>query len=255
MENVINSANPPTDENRKKLDALFSSLKQAISKESNSELQSEFNLQVQNTFVKAIKEGKAPWLNEQDGSNLAPYNPATGQKFQKFNRLLLDVNQSLMGSKDPRWLPAAYLYENNFLIKKGSNPVTISYAHKKKDNTFATSFVKMYNGSQIENMPELQIDSVSNSPVKTYHPETLHPKDTLRADIANYTHAQDAKAPFQPKGKGRTDEVAKFLESSKSGTIFYIARDAQITAEKMMSARSEKSNSKVRETQSEIEIN
>lgn len=226
----------PIDAGKEKLNESLASLQAHIKQDTNKEWQSNFNEQVKKTFVAAIKEGKAPWLKENSGTTLPAHNPINGQVYKKFNRIWLDVNQAMMNSNDSRWIPAKTLYQEDLQVKNDAKPVVITFARQNEDGGYDTKFLKVYNGKDIENFPpHIERTPNQDTPIKTYKPISMHPKDTLRADIVNYLNAQDQAAPFIPKGNSRTNQVADFLQNAKSGAIFHIARDAETTSEKFQS--------------------
>lgn len=225
------------DPGKDKLNESLLNLKSHLNEEVKKERLSDFNEIVKKTFIEAIKTQKAPWLMANDGTQLPAHNPVKGTVFQKFNKIWLELNQSMMNSTDSRWITSREIYEHNFELKKDSNPVTITYAKKDKSGSYYTIYEQVYNGKDIVNLPPQVIkEQKQNTPIKTYHPYSMHPEDTLRADIVNYLNAQEKNAPFIPKGTSRIEQVAEFLSNSKNGVAFYVSKDATAISEKFLSS-------------------
>lgn len=123
--------------------------KKTLTKEERQQKQDEYEREVADLFIKAIKENKAPWTKPwEPGVNVLDYNMFNMTKggkqnnhYKGINGLICELNRSFfLHSDDPRWCTVANLMEHNksiedtretLWIKKGEKGTTIRFFEKK----------------------------------------------------------------------------------------------------------------------------
>ena len=132
---------------------------------------------VANQIIESLKQGTAPWLKPwEPGVGQIPFNPVTGKRYRGINALCLMLNQT----EDNRWLTYKQAQSIDAQVKKGEKGTTVQY-WKFFDEKIKTDdsgnpvldeqgkplkvqvnlerpkvfYARVFNASQIENMPEL----------------------------------------------------------------------------------------------------
>ena len=218
-----------------KMNESFTSLAASIKERSTEERKNEFQENVRETIVTAIKNRRAPWQKENDGKIPAPYNPISGERYQKFTRVWLDLNRELIGSEDPRWLSMSAMKKNNLYPKEGSKSVIITYPKKDENGEYQNSYVHMFNGSQVKDMPPLEMPEEERSrlPSPPAYRSSYHaPQETLKTELVNYMNAQNTHNEYHPATQN-VDPVVAYFETRQAGAIFYTVKDADTISGRM----------------------
>lgn len=225
------------DNKKEQLNAIITSLINEEKQINQKSKQEAFAEKVKQTVSTMIKAGTAPWLVPHAGKESIPYNPVTGYEYSGFNALWLKIAQSGLHSKDARWMTFTDAQKNNLRIKSGEKATQICYSQKDMNGNWQNKFISVFNGTQIKDIPEQENNIPAHKEFKTdtYRPNSLHPKETVRADLVNYMSSIYEGKPFEPKGLNRAEAVATFLDNSKSGTFFFIVKDAATTYRTMVS--------------------
>jgi hypothetical protein len=135
--------------------------------------------------------------------------------------------QSELGSTDSRWLSFYEIQDEHLLIKKNERATKLLYFKAQEDGSKRLKITNLFNGSQIEGMPPYERIVQSDPPTRLYHPASLHPRNTLKADLVNYMASLREQKPFDPKGVARTGIVAEYLENAGNGVFYFVSREAE----------------------------
>jgi hypothetical protein len=214
------------DEKRERLNEALQNLESALNAGGDEQKLREYTEQVKNKTVSMIKDGTAPWLLPHDGTDDIPFNPVTGYTYNGFDLIWLKMAQNELGSKDPRWLSFYEIQKEHLIIKKNERATKLLYFKTQEDGSKKLKITNLFNGSQIEGMPAYERPVQNNPRTRLYHPASLHPRNTLKADLVNYIASLKEQKPFEPKGAARAGIVAEYLESSGNGVFYFVSREA-----------------------------
>lgn len=132
----------------------------------------------------ALKNNELPWHQPwANGPLEAPYNPVSSAQYQNTNRLTLLIASNVMGLNDPRWMTFNQAKEKGWFVKKGSVGTKLYFAHWvdpqtnkqinaeylkdksteqiekiQKRKVIKTKGFTVFNGSQINGIPEYEFD-------------------------------------------------------------------------------------------------
>lgn len=160
------------------------------------------------SIVDALKNGTAPWIKPWSPDNSAvPHNPVTGTRYKGVNFLYL----SMKGKSDPRWVTFKQAQKKEWQVKKGSKGTTVQFWQFEKDKKIinddgktVTERVKLerpllrhyyvFNGSDIEGMPELAVDPKVNNEWERHE----RAENILQQSNAKIEHISGDKAAYYP---------------------------------------------------------
>jgi hypothetical protein len=216
------------DEKRERLNNALQNLESTLSANAGGDGKklSDYTELVKDKAVSMIKNGTAPWLLPHTGTEDIPFNPVTGYTYNGFDLIWLKMAQNDLGSKDPRWLSFYEIQNEQLLIKKYEKATKLLYFKAQDDGVKKLKIINLFNGSQIEDMPAYE-RPVRDSPLtRLYYPTSLHPRNTLKADLVNYIASLKEQKSFDPKGATRAGIVAEYLESAGNGVFYFVSREA-----------------------------
>ena len=142
----------------------------------NSKLQKthrDYRQEQTDALISAIESGTAPWQRPfLPGTERRPFNFISGKAYRGGNALLLSITSQIEFGGDPRWMTFNQASERGMRIKPGSKGSIVEYwqfekleevigeggekkrEYVKLDSPFVRRSV-IFNGQQIEGMPEL----------------------------------------------------------------------------------------------------
>ncbi len=160
------------------------------------------------SIIGALKDGTAPWIKPWTPDNsVVPHNPVTGTRYKGVNFLYLTMQRK----PDPRWVTFKQAQAKGWQVKRGSKGSTVQFWQfekdiktKDSDGKTVTERVKLerpllrhyyvFNGSDIEGMPELAVDpKVNNEWERQDRAENI-----LRKSGAEIEHISGDKAVYYP---------------------------------------------------------
>jgi antirestriction protein ArdC len=175
---------------------------------------------VSEKIIEAIEAGTAPWMRKWKGSELygrSPYNGASDKPYKGINAVNLMITANALGYSDPRWLTYKQAQSIDAQVRKGERGTVIQYwkfeerrdvvddngkpvldeKGKPKKETVKLENPKVYfstvfNAEQIENMPELKLES----PLDFKPNETA--ENVLRNSGAEIEHKAGMSAYYMP---------------------------------------------------------
>lgn len=174
-----------------------------------------FHEQVAENLIKQLKKGTAPWQKPwKPGDPLTglPHNPTTGNRYKGINALQL-MSQPYL---DTRWLTYKQAEGQGAQVRKGEKSTLIQYWKftderlKKNENGSPVMdsegkpvkiqvklerprvfYASVFNGEQIDNLPELIIDPPHWNPIE-------HAEEILQASNAKIQHGEHNRAFYRP---------------------------------------------------------
>lgn len=220
------------DPQKEKINSQLEHLKHAAQKKekiyASQDKFEAFKDTIQKTVINMVRNKTAPWLIAHDGNRTLSYFPTNGYIPQGISQLWFKLRETQLQSDDPRWFSRKEIFDNGIRIKSGQKATVISF---KSDEEIKHCFY--WNASQLNVSKYEKNFAINKKSSDIYYPESLHPRDTLRADLSNWFNSLKNHTPYSPKGLNRTEQVSVFLNQAKSGTIFFIARDASQTSMKI----------------------
>lgn len=245
----INPSKPTVDTTREALNASFKRLIGQAKKNEKSEKETDnieaFKTLIKDSVVSHLNARTAPWLKSHDGKEEKSFFPSNNYTPSGITAIWLKMQEQQLGTNDPRWYSHSDIVKANKVdgkirIKPHESGTVMSF---KDGDTVRYSYY--FNASQLTGVPPYipQYEKSEQNP-SLYHPQkvnnTFHPKETLRSDLTNWFNSLETHTPFTPHGLNRVQDVSKFLENSKGGTFFFIAKDASATSQKMLQTNKEK---------------
>lgn len=162
--------------------------------------------EITDSIIAALEKGVAPWQKPwQAGAFEMPMNPTTGKPYRGGNALHLMVTGMRNGFEDPRWITYRQAQENGWQVRKGGKGTQIEFWQFPKDQSegreepragapehardrFIYRVYTVFNGSQIEGMPE-------DSPRVRHEWEILHAAEAILENSgARILHDQPDRA-------------------------------------------------------------
>ncbi len=135
-------------------------------------------------FIGCLNRGEIPWYQ-----GFVPlqtsFNPVTNTTYKNSNKFILYLHEVIHKYNDPRWMTYNQAKEKGYSIKKGSKGVHVEYwslydtknrkaiskaealeivkqdEQRKKDITYISRVYTVFNGTQIEGIPEYK-HNISN---------------------------------------------------------------------------------------------
>ncbi len=205
--------------------------------QSDSERIEAFKKKVQTTVIKLVKTGEAPWLKQHDGNIEFSFFPESNYVPVGFTAAWLKIREQELHSQDPRWYSRKDIFGNGYRIKHNEKATAMCF-----QGTENVKYNYYWNASQLTGiLPYEKKFAITEEKVATYYPQasgfgkdrTYYPHETLRADLTNWFNSLNAHAPYEPRGLNRTLQVTEYLEKSKSGTFFFVAKEASDTSKKL----------------------
>lgn len=136
----------------------------------------EYREKIAEAFIKSLDEEPKEWKQQWRTVNQSPRNPVSNTVYRGVNRLWLGYVQWCMGSDDPRWCTFKQASDKGWHIRKGEKATVIErwnpydkeakksitwkeyYDREDKENlTMYAKYFYVFNGSQIDGMPELEL--------------------------------------------------------------------------------------------------
>lgn len=178
-------------------------------------LKKSYYAQVAESLIMQLKQGTAPWQKPwQAGDPLLsfPHNPTTGKRYRGINALYLMSKRRI----DPRWMTYKQAANMGAQVRKGEKSTTIQYwkfteEHiKKDDHNHPVSdsngrpikvcvklerprvfYAFVFNAEQIDNLPELIIDTPQWNPIE-------RAEQILQVSSAVIQHGEYDRAFYRP---------------------------------------------------------
>jgi antirestriction protein ArdC/phage/plasmid primase-like uncharacterized protein len=194
-------------------------------------------------IIDALEKGTAPWTKPwkgEDLSRMAPFNPTTGKQYKGMNFVNLSMKTALTG--DPRWMTYKQAKTLGGQVRKGEKgtliqhwkfseqidkldengkkvigedgkveKVTVKLEHPKR------FFATVFNGSQIDNLPELDKDLEEKEQLTDFSPIEAA-EEILKNSGAEIHHRDGNRAFYAP---GRDEIVLPHKEQFKSEMGYY----------------------------------
>jgi putative DNA primase/helicase len=174
-----------------------------------------FHERVAEKLIEQLEQGTAPWQRPWEGgqpSSFMPLNPTTGKRYKGINAMFLMAQ----GYSDQRWMTYKQAEAAGAQVRQGSGapPCSTGNFMKKpsgamlRGNPYSTPqesrqptrlslerprvfFATVFNGEQIEGLPELQRAAVKWNPIE-------RAEQILRASGATILHSSQPRAYYQP---------------------------------------------------------
>ncbi len=174
-----------------------------------------FHEQVAENLIKLLKQGTVPWQKPwKPGDPLTglPHNPTTGNRYKGINALQLMSQPHI----DTRWLTYKQAESQGAQVRKGEKSTLIQYWKftderiKKNENGSPVMdsegnpakvqvklerprvfYASVFNGEQIDNLPELIIDPPQWNPIE-------RAEEILQASNAKIQHGEYNRAFYRP---------------------------------------------------------
>lgn len=145
---------------------------------------SEERKKIVERVIEHLEKGTAPWQKPWESKLGVPYNPVTDSKYRGINSLNLTLLSIEKGYEDPRWATYKQAQDKEWNIKKGAKGVRIEFfrlydksikkdldlekynqlptkeknEYSQKNITVVSQYYTVFNGSQIEGIPELKLE-------------------------------------------------------------------------------------------------
>ncbi|NCE98186.1 ArdC family protein [Emergencia sp. 1XD21-10] len=135
----------------------------------------EYREKIAEAFIKSLDETPKEWKQQWTAFSESPRNPVNGTVYRGINRLWLSYMQRVLQTEDPRWCTFKQAKEKGWHIRKGEKASVIErwnpydkdqkktltwneyYEREDKENlTIYAKYFYVFNGSQIEGIPELE---------------------------------------------------------------------------------------------------
>jgi antirestriction protein ArdC len=88
----------------------------------------DFRKETTDKIIELIESGEAlPWEKGWNNVAVSPFNPFSGSKFRKGNKLNLLFIQSARGSIDPRWMTMNQIKKAGYSLRAGSKAALVEY--------------------------------------------------------------------------------------------------------------------------------
>jgi putative DNA primase/helicase len=174
-----------------------------------------FRERVAEKLIEHLEQGTAPWQRPWEGgqpSSFMPLNPTTGKRYKGINAMFLMAQ----GYSDQRWMTYKQAESAGAQVRKGERGTSVQYwkFHEEairrdaagqpvldapgKPATYSVElerprvfFATVFNGEQIEGLPELQRAAVKWNPIE-------RAEQILRASGATILHSSQPRAYYQP---------------------------------------------------------
>ena len=208
MQNLPARARPGCESAIKKPIAGSWPLTSLIAKKGEEMAKKNKSQEMAQSIIGALKDGTAPWTKPWTPDNSAvPHNPVTGTRYRGVNFLYL----SMQGKPDPRWVTFNQARKKGWQVKRGSKGTTVQFWQFEKDKKTVddegktvTQRVKLerpllrhyyvFNGSDIEGMPELTVDPKINNEWERHD----RAENILRKSGAEIEHISGDRAAYYP---------------------------------------------------------
>ena len=201
----------------------------------------DFRKETTDKIIELIESGEAlPWEKGWNNVAVSPFNPFSGSKFRKGNKLNLLFIQSARGSIDPRWMTMNQIKKAGYSLRAGSKAALVEYwnvvekepadesgiddknASETQDSDKSSRpsvFSRLYyefNGEDIIGLPELSyaepsFDSnemierlVSATGAKIEHRTVTVTASDIKHDAAFFSHSADVIV-LPPKGAFKSE--------------------------------------------------
>jgi putative DNA primase/helicase len=192
-----------------------------------------FHERVAEKLIEQLEQGTAPWQRPWEGgqpSSFMPVNPTTGKRYKGINAMFLMAQ----GYSDQRWLTYKQAEAAGAQVRKGERGTSVQYwkFHEeviRRDDagqpvldatgqpaTYSFElerprvfFATVFNGEQIDGLPELQRTAVQWDPLE-------RAEHILRASGAAISHSSQPRAYYQASSD-RIHLPEKALFSAPSG--------------------------------------
>ena len=220
----------------------------------------EYRAEMADAFAHVLEERGLEWRKEWTGSGGgAPHNGITKACYRGTNAFWLSLVSMLKGYSDPRWVTMVQIMDNGgkyhpkqeWHLKAGSKATYVEYwypydtknkkaltweqykdelASGRKDTEFtlSTRYTAVFNASEVEGMPEIQIPEtpdakVSNGTedkVATAQEEAFTYVDNAGKNLQNMERKVEMKKLEAPVKQGDEAGIARyFLEDQEIGTV------------------------------------
>jgi antirestriction protein ArdC len=165
-----------------------------------------YTKEIATQIIELLTTNTAPWVKPWSASELcmmSPYNPTTNKNYTGIN--FINLFAKTMSTGDARWLTYKQASTLGGQVKKGSKATTIQYWKFEETKTIKGKkitvelerprvfYAKVFNGSQIENLPA--IDEVEEKPSTFKDNSTL--EEILIKSNATINHGGD-RAFYMP---------------------------------------------------------
>ena len=127
-------------------------------------------------IIENMEKGELSWNKNWNAGALQPQNPVSNVKYQGVNKLKLMMTAIEKDYKDPRWVTFKQAFDNGWKIKKGEKAVLCEkWIFTKKEIEIdeqgnkiekevkldkpIPNFFYVFNGEQIEKIPELKLQN------------------------------------------------------------------------------------------------
>lgn len=141
--------------------------------------QNKLREKIAEQFVASLKEDKLPW--HAMWFNMRPENAITGKRYRGINSFWLSFSAEAMGYKDHRWCTFKQAQDKGWHVKKGEHATPVEYwrlfdkaqkryieqyeanmiisadPDREKDIVLTSRTYLVFNGDQIEGIPELTV--------------------------------------------------------------------------------------------------
>jgi hypothetical protein len=212
--------------------------KPKLVEENTMSTKDRYSVDMSETFISAIENGKAPWQNELNVSgkttirDMPPFNPTSGSKYKGFNQIYLKTKQGEMESPDPRWATAKQCEATGWVVSVSKHESTcITYYNTDTGNY---QYNNVFNGSQIKNINPMNPDLVLTlekkdvSQLPFYKAKDDSVKELLVSEISRYMVALSNGTEFKPsKNKNLSKEkMIDYLKNNQPTEMFYLCNKA-----------------------------
>lgn len=135
-------------------------------------------------IIEHLEKGTAPWQKPWEAKSGIPYNPVTDSKYKGINSLKLTVLSMEKGYEDSRWVTFKQAQDKEWSVKKGEKGTRIEFfrlydkstkkdldmgmynqlnskekeAYSQKNVSVVSQYYTVFNGSQIDGIPELKLE-------------------------------------------------------------------------------------------------
>lgn len=153
----------------------------------------EFRQQIVDAFIRSLTENPLTWQKEWKGLGGNPVNAINGKRYKGINRLWLSFVACAAGYTDSRWCTFKQITEKGWHLEKGSHATKVEYwmpydkkskkivswddyklAENQDDYLLVAKYYAVFNGNQIEGIPEQKVYSNPDVQKEGFIEDTAH---------------------------------------------------------------------------------
>jgi hypothetical protein len=179
------------------------------------------------SFIEAVKNGDAPWQKEQKaGCPEVPFNPVSGEVYQRNNLIAITLHQLKIKSGDPRYLKAEDIEKYNNVLKDDAIPIKLLFRTADKNGEYVLKTETLYNAGDIIDAPKYTAeikanieDCITAKPARTAEEQMLN-------EMAAFMAALDSGSSYKPAATQFKSEDYGFIDELTANKVFSMIQNA-----------------------------